>query len=188
LSAVNRCTIEMTPAANSIVIAFAIPLVALPCLAQSFPTAAPEKQRPDPGFSIFVTASTTLYKLGEPVQVTVTVTNNTNHDVFWSAERVREPQYMACRYDLERNGHEVETTFFHRKITGRNRVGDPNEVYSGSSILLREPPGKIFDMKIDLARLYEITEPGEYTLRVSRYDEGTRTTVHANVVTIRIER
>ena len=95
---------------------------------------------------------------------------------------------MACRYDLERNGHEVETTFFHRKITGRNRDGDPNEVYGGSSILLPHPPGKMFEMKIDLTRLYQITEPGEYTLHVSRYDEGTKATIRANVVTIRIER
>ena len=177
----------MTPAANSTAIIFAIPLVAVACLAQSSPTAAPENQ-PEPGFSIFVTTSTAPYKLGEPVQVTVTVTNYTSHDIFWSTERIKEPQYMACRYDLERNGHEVETTFFHRKITGRNRDGDPNKVYGGSSILLPHPPGKMFEMKIDLTRLYQITEPGEYTLHVSRYDEGTKATIRANVVTIRIER
>jgi len=94
---------------------------------------------------------------------------------------------MACRYDLERNGHEVETTFFHRKITGRNRLGDPNEVYAGSSVVFPNPPGKMFEMKIDLKRLYQITEPGEYTLHVSRYDEESKTTVDANAVTIRIE-
>lgn len=42
-----------------------------------------------PGFSIFVTASTTPYELSDPVQVTVTVTNNTNHDTYWSSERVK---------------------------------------------------------------------------------------------------
>ena len=90
------------------------PPVAVSCLAQNSPTATPGKQ-PDPGFTIFVTASTTPYKLGEPVQVTITLTNNTNHEIGWSAERVKEPQYMACRYDLERNGHEVETTSFTAK-------------------------------------------------------------------------
>ena len=151
----------MTRAANSKVITFAIPLGALSCLAQNSPTVAPERQQPNPGFSILVTAATTPCKLGDPVQVRVTVTNTTDHDIGWSSERIKEPQYMACRYRLERNGREVETTFFHRKITGRNRVGDPNEVYAGSSILLPHPPGKMFEMKIDLSRLYEITETGE---------------------------
>jgi hypothetical protein len=178
----------MTLAANSMVITFAIPLVALSCLAHSSRAAAPDRHQLDPGFSIFVNASPTPYKLGEPVQITVAVTNITNHDIGWRSERIRESQYMACRYELEQNGHEVETTFFHRKITGKNRVGDPNEVYAGSSIVIPKPPGKMFEMEIDLKRLYEITEPGEYTLHVSRHDEVTKTTVQANVVTIRIER
>jgi hypothetical protein len=41
-------------------------------------------------------------------------------------------------------------------------------------------------MTIDLKRLYEITEPGEYTLDVSRIEDGNKTTVHANIVTLKI--
>jgi hypothetical protein len=45
---------------------------------------------------------------------------------------------------LTKNGTEVETTVFDRKITSRQRPGDPQEVQAGSSISLPHPPGKMF--------------------------------------------
>ena len=158
-------------------------MIAATCCAQSHSDSAAG----DPGFSILVTAPATPIKFAGPVKVTITVTNDTNHDIPWSSDRGKETQYTAFHYDLEQDGHEVETTFFHRKISGRERPGDPIQPYNESDILLLHPPGKMFEMTIDLKRLYQITEPGKYSFHVSRYDETTKTTVRSNTVSLEIE-
>jgi hypothetical protein len=87
-----------------------------------------------------------------------------------------------------KDSREVETTFFHRKITGRNRPDDPDEVWAGSFIVLPHPPGLIYQMQVDLRRLYEIKEPGAYTLEVGRFDQDHKTQVHSNTLTLKIVR
>jgi len=41
-------------------------------------------------------------------------------------------------------------------------------------------------MPIDLKRLYEIKEPGVYTLDVSRFDEDSKTMVRSKTLTLKI--
>jgi hypothetical protein len=135
-------------------------------------------------FSIVLSPPVTHAKIGEPIVVTVTVTNLTDHTIGWSSVLGKDSEYRAFQYDLERGKHPVETTRFHRKITGKLRPGDPDEPLGYDSIPIPHPPGKMFEMKIDLARLYELAEPGEYTLQVNRYDEAAEMWVHSNTITI----
>jgi hypothetical protein len=140
----------------------------------------------DPGFSLAVTPPANPLSLRSPINITITVKNITDKDIFWSSETGPDNAYMAFRYLLKKDGREVETTFFHRVITGRQRQGDPAAVYSGSSILFPKPPGIMFVMTVDLRRLYEITEPGQYELDISRFTEDNKTVVRANTVTLNI--
>lgn len=141
-----------------------------------------------PGYTLTLDQPTVDLHLGAPIEVTLTVKNITDHDIFWSArwEIGKDGAYKGFRYRLMKDGKEADTTFFHRYISGRQRPGDPNEVDSGSSILLPKPPGIIFVMTLDLGRLYKITEPGQYTLGISRVAEDNKTIVHANTITLNI--
>jgi hypothetical protein len=116
----------------------------------------------------------------------VTVTNVSSEEIDWRSDRSSDTVYRAFTVMLTKNGSEVETTVFDRKITGRHRTSDPREVQPGSSISLPHPPGKMFVMTIDLTRLYEITAPGVYTLVLSRYDDYSKTTVRSNTVNLNI--
>jgi hypothetical protein len=162
-------------------------LAAVNCYAQFQPNNASRATAQKPGFSIVINVPISPITLSGPIDVVITVTNNTNHDIYWVSDRGPDGQYTAFTYDLERNGHEVPTTFFHRKITGKQRPSDPNEVYASSSILLPHPPGTMFKVTINLKRLYHISEPGKYTLQVSRYDQATKTTVRANTLSLNVE-
>src|SRR5215467_9671267 len=88
---------------------------------------------------------------------------------------------------LTKDGHEPETTLFHRSLRGTLRPDDPQMSWMGNSVIISLEPGKSFTMMIDLTRLYQITEPGVYTLRLSRYHEASNATVHSNTLTIKIE-
>ena len=139
--------------------------------------------------SIAVDPPPSPIRLGSPtIKVTVIVKNISDKEIY--LETVRSPNgvaaYMDFGYLLTKDGREVETTFFHRKITGRNREGDPQEVWAGSFILLPHPPGVIYQMLIDLKRLYEIKEPGVYALEVSRFDQDHKTKVRSNTLGLKI--
>ena len=162
-------------------------LTASCCFAQHSPNRAGEQHSSTtPEFSITVTSPEESVKLTSAINFTVTVTNTTDHEIYWAHERSKDGPYTAFRFVLTKSGHEVETTFFHRVITGRQRPDDPLEVYSGSSILLPYKPGKMFAMTLDLKRLYEVKEPGLYTLDVSRFDEASKMTVSSKKITLKI--
>jgi hypothetical protein len=141
-----------------------------------------------PGYTITLTEPTNPFSLDLPILVTMTIKNITGGDIFWRAFRGtdKDSWYPDFRYLLKKDGKEAETTFFHRKISGRQRSGDPAEVSSGSTILLPKPPGTMFVITVDLKHLYQITEPGQYTLEISRVAEDDKTFVHSNTVTLNI--
>ena len=140
------------------------------------------------GYTITLAQPSNPFHLDSSMQVTMTITNITDGDVFWRAIRGTEKDswYPGFHFELKKDGKEAETTFFHRKASGRQRPDDPAEVWSGSTILLPKPPGIMFVMTIDLKRLYQITEPGEYTFEVSRVAEDEKTVVHSNSVTLKV--
>jgi hypothetical protein len=158
------------------------------CLGQTSPkTAGPSPQSSSPGFAIAVDGPTPPVRLESPITVNVTVTNVSGKEIWWEWYRATDAGYKAFAFLLTKGGHEVETTFFHRKVSNRQRADDPVEVLSGSLFPVTYPPGKMFTVTIDLKRLYEIKEPGVYTLVVRRFDENSKATVHSNSLTLKIE-
>jgi len=155
------------------------------CFAQTSPDTA-TKQPLNPTFSITVAPPAAPIRLGSPINDTVTVKNISGKEIYIETTRSQDARYLDFAYLLLKDGHEVETTFFHRKITGRNRPDDPQEVWAGSYIILPHPPGKIYEMPIDLKRLYEIKDPGVYTLEVSRFDEDSKRKVRSNTLTLTV--
>jgi hypothetical protein len=162
-------------------------LFAQSCLGQTSPkTAGPSPQSSIPGFAIAVDGPTPPVRLDSPIKVNITVTNDNGKEIWWQWYRAKDAEYKAFTFLLTKGGHEVETTFFHRKVSNRQRADDPQEVASGSLFPVTYPPGKMFTVTIDLKRLYEIKEPGVYTLYVSRLDENSKTTVRSNPLTLKI--
>lgn len=142
-------------------------------------------------FSIVLTGPSAPVPLNWPVNVKWSVTNTTSHAIGWQVllSTSKDAGYRGFGYLLEKDGHEVATTFFNRRISGRVRPDDPplsSADLRGDTVLVPRPPGKIFEMGIDLKRLYKITEPGTYTFQVSRYDEVSKTIVKSNKVTIAV--
>lgn len=167
-------------------------LVGSCCLAPTQAKAAAQSPSdPASAFSIVLNGPASPVPLNWPVRVTWTVTNTSDGDVHWAFPKStsKDAGYLLFSYLLEKDGHEVEATFFNRKLTGRVRPSDPplsSSDLKRDTILLPHSPGKMFDMAIDLKRLYEITEPGTYSFQVSRYDDVSRTLVKSNPVKITV--
>jgi hypothetical protein len=163
-------------------------LLAVSSLAQTSPTAEGENV---PVFSLTVDPPAAPITLGSRIDITVTLKNISGKEIYLSWDRGQDTVYRAFSVLLTHDSREVETTYFERLITGRMRPSDPDptlETLSRSSISLPSPPEKMFVMTIDVTRLYEITGPGPYTLTVSRFDEYSKTVVHAKPLTLNIVR
>lgn len=157
------------------------------CLGQtSLTTASPTPPTSSPQFVIAVNGPPSPVHLDSPININITVTNISGKEIWWQWDRYKEAVYKAFRFLLTKGGHEVETTFFHRKVTNRQRADDPPEVASGSLFPVSYPPGKMFTVTIDLKRLYEIKEFGTYTLYVSRDNENSKTTIRSDALTLNI--
>jgi hypothetical protein len=164
-----------------------IAMLAQSCLGQTPPkTGGPTPQSSSPAFVIAVDGPTPPVRLESPINVNVTVTNVSGKEIWWEWDRYKDAAYKAFAFLLTRGDREVETTFFYRKISNRQRADDPQEVASGSLFPVTYHPGKMFTITIDLKRLYEIKEPGVYTLVVSRLDENSKATVRSNPLTLKI--
>jgi hypothetical protein len=89
------------------------------CFGQTPPNVAAEKSTPlDPVVSITVAQTSDANRLGLPIRVTVTETNISGEEIYLKSDRGKDSAYKDYVYALTKDGHEVETTFFHRKITG----------------------------------------------------------------------
>jgi hypothetical protein len=158
-----------------------------PCCFGQTPAGVAAKRAPQPNaaYSIVVEAPPGPVTLASPINIIVKVTNISGKEAGWRSESP-DTAYRNFRYSLTRNGREVATTFYHRKITGRQRPDDPLEVASGSSITSMVLPGESFSFTIDLKKLYQITEPGTYTLDVSRFDDSSVPPLRAKTLTLDI--
>jgi hypothetical protein len=169
-------------------LALVVLLTGVHCFAQTSSEATTAKTSPlNGGYSLSIAPLTGPAHLGAPINITITVNVIGNRYIFWKSD-FNNTEYHAFHALLQKNGKEVETTVFHRQIRNKLRQDDEfvPEGGSGSSILFSLEPGKSFALTIDLKRLYEITEPGEYTLDISRTEEDGKTTVHSNTVTLNI--
>jgi hypothetical protein len=139
----------------------------------------------NPGYTITIASSAQPTRISAPVNVTITVTNISNKDLDWRAEK-HNTAYRAFNFALTNRGREIETTVFHRKLTGKQRPEDPLDVGNGGSFLGTLTQGRSVTYTVDLKQLYQITEPGAYTLDVNRVEDDNKTVVRSNTLTLNI--
>ncbi len=158
----------------------------MPVYSQAAPAARSETASTlKPCFSIAVVSPLNEFQLGTPLELQVTVKNISGKDIYWSYAKTNT-QYKAFHMKLEKDGQEVQTTAFHRKMMGNQRPEDPQEIEDSSSIALPLSAGSSFTWKIELTKLYQINQPGVYTISVSRFDDCSKTTIRSRPVSLRI--
>jgi hypothetical protein len=163
-------------------------LFGLNCFGQA-PTnrAASDTPQADPGYTISVESPSEPFRLGSPMTIVIKVTVG-DKEIYWRAER-SDTSNRAFHFLLTKGDREVQTTLMHRRMRGKLLPDDPPvdfESSGSSSIVQALTPGTSLTFTIDLTKLYEITEPGTYTLDIRRIEEGNKTIVRAKPVTLNI--
>jgi hypothetical protein len=125
------------------------------------------------------------------VGLKITTTNITDHNIVLWTERVQEEQ-AGTAYQVEvrdNKGSSRPETDFGRRM--RSRTDIPRGAGSGrqwqtSGERLVLKPGESWTDTITADHLYQLRDPGEYTIYVQRFDPATQTMVKSNIITVTI--
>lgn len=174
-------------------IAFVVMPLLLGLFCSGQPTPGPVKNSIDsitqtPNYTITLTPPSGGLSLQAPLLVEMFYTNTTTSDIYMTADVCR-----ICtgeRILLTKDGKEVEATPFQRMSTGRGLPSDFKDLppVTANSMTRRYRPGVFWKFNLDLRKLYNITEPGQYTLTATRTEETVnwKFEVHSNTITLNI--
>jgi hypothetical protein len=161
----------------------------LPCSGQPSPGKAKIAiESGKPNYTITITPPSGPLSLQSPLLIEIYYTNTTSSDIYMTADICST--CTAERILLTKDGKEVETTAFQRLSTGRGQPSD-SKLFSrrdGNTRILRYRPGIFWKFNLDLRKLYNITEPGQYTIGASRTEatKDGKVAVNSNSVTLDI--
>lgn len=145
--------------------------IALACMTIDSPCAANASQAASAAVSpITIAPSTTSdrFKVDMPIPVVVTLTNTGTVQINLEILDAPDGAYrsLGLRFALTMNGKEVEKTAFHRAIRHESLRGDPSLRVDGTDTYTMKP-GQVDHIKIDVKKLFSITQPGSYLFSVA---------------------
>ena len=164
-------------------------LLGLPCSGQANPNQAlPAITSQAANYTITISPPSSPLSLQAPLLVEVYYTNTTTSTIYLKV--------MVCsictaeQMFLTKDGKEVEPTPFQRMSTARGLPSDFKDAprVRGHTVDSRFPPGVFWKYNLDLRKLYNISEPGRYTLSASRTEDTRdgKIVVRSNTVTLDI--
>jgi hypothetical protein len=138
-------------------------------------------------FTFQISMKDSQLSVGAEARVSVVVTNVSDHAIAvvhrlkLGEGRTGEGSFAVYVRDME--GHLVpETKYGHKLRTGEDPPGEPMMGVSGSASLGGIPPGEADKSAVTLNNLYDLTQPGTYTVQVQRLDKN-KVLVKSNTLT-----
>jgi hypothetical protein len=157
---------------------FAVLLAPIGAKAQ---TVAPG-QHVDPAFAVRIRLEPDVVKAKSEIRVKTTVVNNSNGKI--SLER--SPEDMAeleFQVDVRDNqGNPAHLTEYGRQVI--KQEGIPLVTHFAGYTVLH--PGGTLKCDVVITRLYDLTQPGKYTIQVQRIEDALKMIVKSNTITVTV--
>jgi hypothetical protein len=133
-------------------------------------------------FSLAISLPTTDVTLGEPVPLTIVMTNITNQNIEWGrSPNEKRPAFLIKV--LNQQDQLVAQTDYGKEMSGTPKGRGPIFGSYWADIL---PPGKSVSAKIMLNKEYEINAKGTYRIQVERVaPSGIHVTSNEIVLSVR---
>lgn len=145
----------------------------------------PKTQNVTASFSVTISPEEPTVKVGSPVWVVATVENKSDHGL---------PVYRAISNDMDQGGwvYTVDArddkgvarpeTKFYRFAQGR----DPEVAKRTSGWATKLKPGETMADRVNVSKLYDLSQPGKYRIQFQRLDPETKTLVKSNEITVTV--
>jgi len=145
-------------------------------------SSAPIKER-EPRFSIAINAPSNTVKPGSQITVNATLTNKAKDTIYLdaSAPWMAELDFRVEVHDVQ--GNLAPLTDYGRLVL-KNEGEVPIVENNGSLAVLH--PGDTFKREIVVSKLYDLTQPGKYTIQAQRPDDANGTIAKSNTVNVTV--
>ena len=122
------------------------------------------QRNPNPPFSLAITVADQSVKLGTQVRVTITLKNNSGHDIAINRSSVPgEAEFHYSVLLLDDDGKPVPGTKYWRILQGKE-----HETYTENVLSVTIHPNEGAKDDFTLNKLFDLSKPGKYTLQVAR--------------------
>jgi hypothetical protein len=150
-----------------------------PAISVTVPSKADKKRRPSFSLLIRLTNNKKTVTAGAEVKISITMKNISRSQIFFEAAPGL-PQLSGFLPDVrDARGQPVPLTYQGKKYFYAPYI-------TVSDIFVPIEPGKIVTHEIELDKLFDLTHPGQYKMRVVRVDTQAKTVVKSNVLTLKL--
>jgi hypothetical protein len=149
--------------------------------------ASKSAQSAKPPFSLTIAATDSVVKSGSVIWVDAIVKNTSDHEisVFSTLDHLGNEYNADVWTDKSTLAPE---TRLGREINNHTTPEDERtpqiRISNGASRPLM--PGKTFIDHVNVSTMYDLSQPGKYTIQFRRYDEESKTTVKSNKITVTV--
>lgn len=133
-------------------------------------------------FSIKISTSQDVVKVGSEVSLAIRMRNISNQEIYyaWGAGPVFDVQIH------DRDGKSAPETELGLRIHGKDPRFAQQDSFHEPVILRTLGPEKDYDETFSLNRFYDLNEPGKYTVQVQRLDLRSKILVKSNAISLTV--
>jgi hypothetical protein len=144
-------------------------------------------QSKKPAFSIMITTSKNVVTAGSEVRVELIVTNISNQVVTLARENSLNNGELSNSIEVRDDmGTSVHRTNLVRAAKSNESSKDEMSIPVYSSVTISLKPGETLKDGIFVTQLFDLSQPGRYTILVLRKDETSNTIVKSNTITLTV--
>ncbi len=153
---------------GALAISLAVPMR---LLAQGSPVSSPR-------FSFAITGEKSSVKTGAQVWVDAVITNNSDHDllIYKAVSEGMDQGGWVYRVDVGNAKGVIPPETQYAKNIGAGGSGGYIPLHAGETVTHR----------VNVSKLYDLSQPGTYTIQLRRFDEETKTFVLSNKIRVTV--
>lgn len=143
-------------------------------------------------FSLTISTPTTTVKSGSEVRINITMSNTSNQKILlFRAKGDDSGEFNNDLQILDDKANSAPVTEYRRRLKGEpgrpGPHGEPAPPLLSSDIGCSLEPGKSMEEVIVANKLYDLSQPGKYSIQVSRFDLAySKTWVKSNTITLTV--
>jgi len=132
-----------------------------------------------PAFAITISPESGVVKAGSKVTVRATLVNKSTNNLLFSDENIAELDFKADVRDSQ--GNLAPLTEY-----GGSVMRNEAEPVIGSAGYSFVHPGEAKKSDVVITKLYNLSQPGKYTIQVQRIDDAHNIVVKSNTITVTV--
>jgi hypothetical protein len=133
-----------------------------------------------PDLSLTISTKQDVVKVGSGLIVTILLTNTSSQGIEVSHSVTDHTEFTHDFDVLDEKGKMVAHTKYGDEVKGEDQKQPPGIV--DSFVLLPLEPGQAMKDEIDIAKLFDLSAPGKYTIQIRRGERGIK--LKSNVLTV----